>query len=214
MADDILEYWMSVSRELAHKYHIEQFDKSSEMWSWENFKDDIQGLRNRLGIGDKYAEILGIRMDLETGQTIDTFTSKEVSPSRLIIFLFYYSRAKDEGIANEWVKFNALRGSWACRFSFDKEDLNALLAAYTNNREKLLAAFERLNARRVDYGDVGFEVSFLPRVKVLIIFEDADDEFPASVRMLYDKNSIFYLPHEMLGDISWFIVSRVVYSVF
>ena len=58
MPDDILEYWMSLARELGHKYNIEQFDKSSEMWSWENFSQDIISLKNRLGFGDSI-EVLG-----------------------------------------------------------------------------------------------------------------------------------------------------------
>ncbi len=213
MPDDILEYWMGVAREIAHKHDIEQFDTSSAMWSWENFKDDIQSIRNHFGLGSEYVDILGIRLYFETGRTVDTFTNTETSPSRLIPYLFYYSKAKDKGIGNEWVKFNTLRGSWACRYSFDEEDIKALLAAFIENREKLYTAFERLGAKRVDYGDVGFELSFLPMVKVLIIFEEADEEFPASARMLFDRNSIFYLPHEMLGNISWFVASRALKAI-
>ena len=208
MADDILEYWTSLARQLAHKYHIEQFDTSSEMWSWENFKDDITSLRNRLGVGDKFVDILGLQLDFETGETMDTISNTPTSSSRIMPHLFYYSKAKDEGTSDEWVKFNTLRGSWACRYSFDEEDINALLSAYMEKREKLFESFERLGAKRVEYGDAAFEVSFLPKVRVLLVFEDEDDEFPASVRMLYDKNSIFYLPHEMLGDISWFLAGR------
>jgi hypothetical protein len=47
----------------------------------------------------------------------------------------------------------------------------------------------------------------------LLVFEDEDEEFPASVRLLYDKNSIFYLPHEQLGDISWFLASRALQAM-
>ena len=46
-----------------------------------------------------------------------------------------------------------------------------------------------------------------------LIFEDADEEFPASVRLLYDKNTIFYMPHEQLGDISWFLAGRVLSAI-
>ena len=209
MPDDILEYWMSRAQELAVRFNIEQFDTSSAMWSWQNFREDIRTLRNRLGVGDKYVDILGLRVDLETGETHDLITDKEFRTSRLMPHLYYYSKAQDKGIAKEWVKFNLLRGSWACRFSFSEEDIKGLTSAYVENKDKLFAALERFGAERVDYGDAGFVLSFLPMVKVLLIFEDADEEFPASVRLLYDRNSIFYLPHEMLGNISWLLVSRV-----
>ncbi len=141
--------------------------------------------------------------------THDTITDKEFHTSRIVPHLYYHSKSKDEGVAGEWVKFNSLSGSWACRYAFDEEDIGQLTATYTEHKEKLFAALERLGAKRVDFGDAGFELYFLPMVKLLLVFEDADEEFPASVRLLYDKNSIYYMPHEQLGDISWFLVSRV-----
>jgi len=213
MPDDIFEYWSSLSRELAARFHVEQFDTSSAMWSWENFGDEIRTLRNRLGVGDKYLDILALRVDLETGETQDTLTGRKTNTSQIIPHLYYYSKAQDKGIAQEWVKFNTLRGSWACRYSFNEEKLGRLTSVYSENREKLFGALERLGAQRVERGDAGFEVTFLPMVKVLLVFEDADEEFSASVRLLYDRNSIFYLPHEQLGDISWFLASRALQAL-
>lgn len=208
MPDDIIEYWLSLARELASKFSIEEFDTSSEMWSWENFGEDIRTLRNKFGIGDEYIDILGFRVDFETGKTIDNIRKKEVSSSRLIPHLYYHTKAQDKGIANEWVKFNQLSGSWACRHSYDEKDIKSLVSSYVEKKEELFRILDELGAKRVDFGDAGFEVSFLPMVKVLLIFEDADDEFPASARLLYDRNSVFYLPHEMLGTISWLLASR------
>lgn len=208
MPDDIYEYWMGFAREIAHKFNIEQFDTSSEMWSWTNFGDDIRSLRNRFGFEDSI-EILGLKIDLDTGETMDTYANSPTSSSKIIPHLYYYSKAKDEGFGNEWVKFNSLRGSWACRFSFNEDDLNVLASKFQEDQTKLIDGLEKLGAKKSDFGDFSFEISFLPMVKVLLIFEPADEEFPAAVRLLYDKNSICYLPHELLGTISWQIVSRM-----
>jgi len=208
MPDDILEYWSSLSRELAGRFNAQEVTTSSEWWSWDNFGEDIRTLRNRFGIGDKYVDLLGLRVDFETGKTHDTLNDTPSHTSRIIPHLYYHTKAKDEGVAGEWVKFNSLSGSWACRYAFDEEDIGRLTEAYTVHKEKLFTALERLGAKPVDFGDAAFEISFLPMVKVLLVFEDADEEFPASVRLLYDKNSIFYMPHEQLGDISWFLAGR------
>jgi hypothetical protein len=212
MVDDILEYWSSVSRELAARFHVEKFETSSAMWSWENFSNDICSLRNRLGIGNDHATILGLQVDFQTGKTFDTLASKATNTSRVIPYLYYYSKAQDKGIGQEWVKFNTLRGSWACRYSFNEANLSKITSTYVESKEKLVKRLELLGARRVDFGDMGFEVTFLPMVKVLLVFQDGDEEFPASTRLLYDKNSIFYMPHEQLGEISWILASRVLQS--
>ena len=49
----------------------------------------------------------------------------------------------------------------------------------------------------------------ISKPKPKYFFEEGDEEFPPNVRLLYDKNSIYYLPHEMLGNISWLLVSRI-----
>ena len=88
MPDDIFEYWMSCARELAHKFKIEQFDTSSEMWSWNNFKDDIQSLRNRLGFEDSI-EILGLKLDLETAAGKSEFSmalAAKISNKKLSVY--------------------------------------------------------------------------------------------------------------------------------
>jgi hypothetical protein len=208
MPDEIYDYWMAVAKDLAMKYDIDQFDTSSAMWSWKNFADDINTLRGKFGVGENYVEILGLRLDFETGEVYDIIMDNPSQSSRIIPHLFYYSRAKDEGVSGEWVKFNTLRGSWACRYSFDEEDVSKLINAFNEKEDALFEAIEKLGGKRVDYGDAAFEVSFLPNVKVLLIFEAADEEFPADVRLLYDSNSVFYLPHELLGTISWFLAGR------
>jgi hypothetical protein len=213
MPDDILEYWSSLSRDLAARFNIEQFEASSDLWNWDNFASDIRTLRGRLGVGEDYIDILRMRVDLDTGKTHDTLTNKDVNTSQIIPHLYYYSKAKDIGVANEWVKFNTLRGSWACRYSFNEENLGMLASVYTKKKENLFGALEQLGAKRVDYGDAGFEVSFLPMVKALLVLEAEDEEFTASVRLLYDKNSIFYLPHEQLGSISWLLARRALQAL-
>ena len=213
MPDDILEYWSTRSRELAGRFNAEEVKTSSAWWSWKNFGDDIRTLRNRFGIGDEYVDILGLRVNFETGETYDVIADKKSHTSRIVPHLYYHSKSKDEGVAGEWVKFNSLSGSWACRYAFDEGDIGRLTEAYTEHKEKLFTALERLGGKRVDFGDAGIEISFLPMVKVLLVFEDADEEFPASVRLLSDKNSIFYMPHEQLGDISWFLAGRALQAL-
>jgi hypothetical protein len=209
MPDDILEYWMSLARELAKRFNVEEFDKTSAMWSWENFGDSIGTLRNRLGVGDSHIEVLGIKVDLKTGDAHDMIKDEKAKINKLVPHLYYYTRAQDKGVANEWVKFNSLSGSWACRYAFDEEDVQALAKAFSENKGKVDAAMKKLGGIPSDYGDFSYEVSFLPMVKVLLVFEEGDEEFPPGVRLLYDKNSIYYLPHEMLGNISWLLVSRI-----
>ncbi|MFW9793816.1 MAG: hypothetical protein ACFFEE_05935, partial [Candidatus Thorarchaeota archaeon] len=106
MPDDILEYWSSLSRKLASRFNETEVKTSSAWWSWDNFRDDIQSLRNRFGIGDEHVDILGLEVNFETGETFDSIVGKKTNTSRIIPHLYYHSKAKDVGVAGEWVKFN------------------------------------------------------------------------------------------------------------
>ncbi len=209
MADEILEYWMSLARELASRFNVDEFDTSSAFWSWDNIKDDIRPLRGRLGVENDYVEFLGYHVDFESGETTDTLAGVSGKTSKLVPFLYYYNKAKDVGISDVWEKFSALKGSWACRHSFDEQDLETLRMKYVEDKEKLFQTLEKLGGVKADHGDDAYVLSFLPMVKVLLVFEEEDEEFPATVRLLFDKNSIFYEPHEMLGSVGWMLASRV-----
>jgi len=56
------------------------------------------------------------------------------------------------------------------------------------------------NANPVDItGDTAFKLFVLPRVPLLIIFNEQDEEFAASARVLFDISAPNYLPTEDLS---------------
>ena len=206
MSEDIFEYWMDLAKQLAERFSTSDI---GNIWTWENFKQDILTLKNRLGVGDKHIDVLGIRLIFETGQSYDLLSDKQVNTDRIVPYLYYYSKAHDIGIAGDWVSFSKLAGALAYRQFFDEKDLENLRVNYSGQKERVLYIIRTLGGKEIDKGDAAFIISFLPQVKVLLIFEDADEEFPASVRLLYDRNSVYYQPTEMLTSISTMLAHRV-----
>jgi hypothetical protein len=206
MTEDIFEYWMDLAKQLAERFSTSEI---GNIWTWENFGQDILTLKNRFGVGDKHIDVLGLRLIFDIGQSYDLLNDKQVNTDRLVPYLYYYSKAHDRGIAGDWVNFSNLSGALAYRQFFDKKDLESLRINYTEHKDRVLHIIRTLGGKQAGHGDASFIISFLPKVKVLLIFQDADDEFPTSVRLLYDKNSVYYQPIEMLTSISTMIAHRV-----
>lgn len=197
---------MDLAKQLAERFSTSDI---GNIWTWENFKHDILTLKNRLGVGDKHIDVLGIRLIIDTGQSYDLLSDKQVNTDRLVPYLYYYSKALDRGISGDWVNFSKLAGALAYRQFFDEKDLERLRVNYSEQKERVLHILRTLGGKEIDKGDAAFIISFLPQVKVLLIFEDEDEEFPASVRLLYDRSSVYYQPTELLTSISTMLTRRV-----
>lgn len=108
----------------------------------------------------------------------------------------------------EWVSFK------------DFPDAAPFTGAFVNNVEKPIAQnfqgrLEALENACIQLGGINsdLELSYelkmqfktLPKVDVLLLFNDADEEFPAESRVLFTKSSAQYLDMECLAIVGWLL---------
>jgi hypothetical protein len=203
----MLDYWKHVARQVLLKYPQ---SKSDTIWTWKNFKDDILSLRGRLGVERTHINFLGLSLNFETGETIDDFTGKQVNTDDLVMYFFYYSKAQEAEASNQWVNYKQLTGTCGSDVGFDHKNLEAMTEKYSQNRKKLFTIIEQLGGKQADYGDTGYILTPLPCFRLLLVFHDKDDEFPASVRFLYNQHTIYFQPPEFLGVIASLTLNRIV----
>ncbi len=130
-----------------------------------------------------------------------------------ILILHYLVQA--DGMANrdEWVAYRDLPGARYHEPAF-KADVESPLSRGLAGRLEGLRAWVRTNARQIDLpGDVAAVWEVLPRVPLLIIFNEADEEFPASARVLFDITAPNYLPTEDLSVLAEIAAYRLLEEV-
>lgn len=59
-------------------------------------------------------------------------------------------------------------------------------------------ACQNLSGRKLAGGDVAYELDMFPFLPVIIRFWESDEEFPASLQILTDKNMLDYMHYETL----------------
>ena len=116
-----------------------------------------------------------------------------------LIILHYLVQADGMDIKGEWVAYRDLPGARYHEPAFIAE-VERPLSMGLSGRLAVLSRWVEVNARMLQLtGDIAFAWEALPRVPLLIIFNEKDEEFPASARMLFDVSAPNYLPTEDLS---------------
>ena len=63
---------------------------------------------------------------------------------------------------------------------------------------ELRNAYISLSGKELEKGDVAFKLNLFPFLPIIIRFWEADDEFPASLQILADRNTLDYMHYETL----------------
>ncbi len=110
------------------------------------------------------------------------------------------------GNGTEWVSYK------------DFKDAAPFVGGFVNNTEKPIARnfSGRIDALRLACESLGgcslsdpltydlaMRVEALPRVPLFMLFNDADEEFPAQCRVLFERRASVYLDMECLAIIGW-----------
>lgn len=119
-----------------------------------------------------------------------------------ILVVRYLLQAGFEAIRHTWLPYRDLKDG--AQFSgFIKTNIEDKIAgAFQGKRTVLQERLSALGATRCEeevQGDIALVVHPLPKLPVLCLFWDSDEEFPASFQFLFDGSASSYLDLEALA---------------
>lgn len=143
-----------------------------------------------------------------------SFTSSKAASVNLvtkIILLHYILVASGEPLkpASERVSYEDIPGCGHYLPVFERRVLKPLQTAFGQDRHLFLEAGTALGGIKEDFGDASFTLHAFPMVPITIILWEGDEEFPPSVKMLFDPSVPRYLPLEDIVVISKLAATRV-----
>ena len=129
----------------------------------------------------------------------------------VILILHYLAHKLKEvpALTNEWLSFKELSGVEGYYSAFRKRAIEPIIRKYGSHPEGLLAALDRLPAKRVDQGDVGIVLEAFEGVPVLITLWRSDDEFGPEANILFDKSITQIFCTEDIVVLAGFIASQL-----
>lgn len=127
----------------------------------------------------------------------DTTTGKTLPVSSQALLAYYFSSADGSPLTGRWISFGELPDGRVYNQAYQGYTGDLLARRYGKDLPGLERASMPLDGGKVSYGDLGFAFPALPRVSLLAVLWQADDEFPASGKVLFDSSVIHYLPTDV-----------------
>lgn len=130
-----------------------------------------------------------------------------------LIILHYLVHADGSRVRGQWVAYRDLPGARYHEPAFVAE-VERPLSLGLAGRLEAVKAWAGAKACFVDLpGDIAAAWDVLPRVPLLLIFNEADEEFPASARIFFDVTAPNYLPTEDLSVLAEIAALRLLEEV-
>lgn len=112
-------------------------------------------------------------------------------------------------LAHEWVNVASLSAIQGGTLSKGGNLFLDTGKDFTGRTGALACACRALGGKPAEKGDVAYELALFPFLPLLLRFWDADEDFPASLQLLVDRNTLCYLHYETLMFALTHLLSRL-----
>jgi hypothetical protein len=164
--------------------------RSAAGWTGESYQIRILGRDYLLTPGERR---------LIHAEAISREEEESVVSGLCFVAVHYLLNARDVPPAGELVGASELKGG-KLFFSAGAHspDFSSLEEIFSASPEAMVRAAEALGGGEVAHGDIAVEVRALPRLPISFVFWREDEEFPASVSMLFDRTADRQLPLDVI----------------
>ena len=146
---------------------------------------------------------------------------EEHEPATLVIqalVLYYFQTAHGPAPTGEWVSFSELPDGKFYNQAFQGYSGKQISRAFGNDTSKvqqaaLAAGGELLPAEQSAIGDFACRFRVLPRLPVLLVGWQGDEDFPASYHFLFDSSATNYLPIDVCAIVGGMLARKVIAQV-
>ena len=166
----------------------------------------LVALAPRLGLeiqgGTLVIPILGRPFHLEPGRLLDP-DGRQAPFEALVVASRYLVGAPETAPTDEsWSAYRDFADAGPLVNYFHRNAEAPIAANFTGRTGELAARCERIGARPLEQGlsyDLVMAVPALPRIPIFVLFNDADEEFDAECRLLFERRAAAYLDMESVA---------------
>ncbi len=194
------------------------FDENYQQYCDQIATIDFSGIKDRLGIeldGDTLLIPFNGRDYHVSKKGIFDASGSRPDYGVCVILAKYVLLCPDKTYTDKrWVSFRDFkRASHFTNTNFFSSDTEqAIVKTFSGKKDNLFQAGKALGG--VDHElsasyDLALEFAALPRISLLLLFNDKEDSFPAHCSVLFQKHSEFYLDPESLAMTSASLAKRL-----
>ncbi len=130
----------------------------------------------------------------------DIHTAGHLTPWMKILLLHYIRTAGNAPLSDKWVSFSELKNGTVKATSFKRECEDPLKELAGRNFSAVSSALSKLGAATLSGfpSDNAWRVELLPKIPVLILYWPEEEEFEATLKILFDASADKFLDVESL----------------
>ena len=189
-----------ISRERAQAYFL-KFDQEQILHTWDLSCDE--GYIFVRFLGKDYA------INRKTGEILRSSDGAQAGFSEVLsIFDFLCHDGSERHPSGVFAPVNSLSGS--PKTGGVGTDFHGHAAQILDrDPDKLKQACLKLGGTAVNMGDIGFQFPLFADLRVIMKFYHSDEDFPASVTLLWDQNLLRYIHYETVFYIAGFLLDQI-----
>ena len=134
----------------------------------------------------------------------------ELPVFQLALLLYYFVTADGAPLGGQWISFAELPDGRFYNQAFQGYSGQELARCYANDLPGFVLAAQSLGGERQPLGDASFSFLALPRVPVLVVYWQGDEDFPASCQVLFDSSASHYLPSDAYAILGSTLTGRLI----
>jgi Domain of unknown function (DUF3786) len=133
----------------------------------------------------------------------------EVSLLLGLVIVYYLLRSKDIAVSKEWISEKDIPGGPTFFRGPHKIPTHIIENRYENNIKEFREICEKLQGIPLNMADSAYSFRIVPRIPVAVQFWDADEDFPAESKILFDKTITEHLSPDIVFCLAVEICKRI-----
>jgi hypothetical protein len=139
----------------------------------------------------------------------DPDSGRELSVDQQALVIYYFHTCDGTPLSERWISFSELPGGGFYAQAYQGYSGNELARALGDDT----AAFERAalaaGGYPVPFADLAFAFPLLPRLSLLAAYWAGDEDFPPSMRVLFDAAAEHHLPMDVCAIAGGMLTRRI-----
>jgi hypothetical protein len=137
-------------------------------------------------------------------------SDQAVSSIDLALLLYYFKTADGVPLSGRWVSFADLPDGRFYNQAFQGYTGKQLARLFQDDRVAFEQAAQALGGIRQPLGDASFAFQALPRVPLLAVYWQGDEDFPSTCQVLFDAAASHYLPTDAYAILGSTLTRRLI----
>jgi hypothetical protein len=154
--------------------------------------------------GDRYL------VDL-TNQKIEHVLATDQPPHKYfdLLAIYYLLRTKEILLSGEWISEKDLPGGPTFFRGPHRIPTDLISNRFDNDLEKFKTRCAHVGGTAIEMADAAFSFSITPDIPVAVLYWIGDEDFPAEVKMLYDRSITELLSLDILFALAVGVCARI-----